>query len=540
MPDRAALVQPEQTEQSPQGLRREIGWQDAFWLASGVPALVLFSIGGIAATVGTPSYVVWPLSVLLGFVQSFTYAEIAGMFPTKSGGASVYGAAAWIRYGKIFAPLSVWCNWLAWTPVLAIGCGIAAGYILNRIAPANSPLRAYELTFLDLSALKSGLTLRINATFIVGALLLLVVFAIQNRGVWLTARFQMTIGVLALLPLLIIALVPIMSGNVKLANLVPLAPLRAVENGHPVAGLWDRAGWGIFLGGLFLAAWSTYALETTICYTSELKSPGRDCIRSIVAAGLLCLVMFTVVPFAFQGTLGLEAMLDPAIFDGSGVAAAMARMVGGGAVVSLLIVLLLLLALVLSIITAMAGSSRTLYQGAVDGWLPHYLSRVNAHGAPTPAMWTGIGFNLILLLLSDYIFVLAVSNCCYLIFNFLNLNAGWIHRIDSPHAQRPWRAPNVLIALGTALAFFNAFLLGAGANVYGSGTLVTGLLAAAIVLPIFAWRHYVSDRGVFPAHMLADLHIRDLAHAPRRAGNKPYLAVTGSVLALIAGKLIFG
>ena len=540
MPDRAALVQPEQTEQSPQGLRREIGWQDAFWLASGVPALVLFSIGGIAATVGTPSYVVWPLSVLLGFVQSFTYAEIAGMFPTKSGGASVYGAAAWIRYGKIFAPLSVWCNWLAWTPVLAIGCGIAAGYILNRIAPANSPLRAYELTFLDLSALKSGLTLRINATFIVGALLLLVVFAIQNRGVWLTARFQMTIGVLALLPLLIIALVPIMSGNVKLANLVPLAPLRAVENGHPVAGLWDRAGWGIFLGGLFLAAWSTYALETTICYTSELKSPGRDCIRSIVAAGLLCLVMFTVVPFAFQGTLGLEAMLDPAIFDGSGVAAAMARMVGGGAVVSLLIVLLLLLALVLSIITAMAGSSRTLYQGAVDGWLPHYLSRVNAHGVPTPAMWTGIGFNLILLLLSDYIFVLAVSNCCYLIFNFLNLNAGWIHRIDSPHAQRPWRAPNVLIALGTALAFFNAFLLGAGANVYGSGTLVTGLLAAAIVLPIFAWRHYVSDRGVFPAHMLADLHIRDLAHAPRRAGNKPYLAVTGSVLALIAGKLIFG
>ena len=122
-------------------------------------------------------------------------------------------------------------------------------------------------------------------------------------------------------------------------------------------GGWDRAGWGVFLGGLFLAAWSTYALETTVCYTSELKDPGRDCIRSIFAAGLLCLLMFTVVPFAFQGTLGLEAMLDPAIFDGSGVAAAMARMVSGGAAVSFLIVVLLLLALVLSIITAMAGSS---------------------------------------------------------------------------------------------------------------------------------------------------------------------------------------
>jgi hypothetical protein len=31
-------------------LHRVIGWKDAFWVASGVPALVLFSIGGIAAT----------------------------------------------------------------------------------------------------------------------------------------------------------------------------------------------------------------------------------------------------------------------------------------------------------------------------------------------------------------------------------------------------------------------------------------------------------------------------------------------------------
>ena len=424
--------------------------------------------------------------------------------------------------------------------MLAIGCGIAAGYILNGLTSADSPVRAFELTLLDLSALKNGLALRLNATFVIGALLLLLVFAIQHRGVLLTARFQMTIGFLALLPLFIIALVPIVSGEVKLSNLVPLAPLRGVENGHAVAGLWDRAAIGIFLGGLFLAAWSTYALETTICYTSELRSPGRDCIRSIFAAGLLCLVMFTIVPFAFQGTLGLEAMLDPGIYDGSGIAAAMARMVGGGAVISFLIVLLLLLALVLSIITAMAGSSRTLYQGAVDGWLPRYLAHVNVHGAPTPAMWTGLGFNLILLLMSDYVFVLAVSNCCYLIFNFLNLNAGWIHRIDSPQAQRPWRAPDVLIGLGTALAFFNAFLLGAGANVYGSGTLITGLLAAAIILPIFAWRHYVTDRGVFPAHMLADLHIRNLAHAPRRAGAKPYLAFAGGILALLAGKFIFG
>ena len=99
-------------------LHRVIGWKDAFWVASGVPALVLFSIGGIAATVGTPSVLVWTLSVLFGFIQAFTYAEIAGLFPNKSGGASVYGAAA-VALFQVHRALSVWCNWLAWTPVLA-------------------------------------------------------------------------------------------------------------------------------------------------------------------------------------------------------------------------------------------------------------------------------------------------------------------------------------------------------------------------------------------------------------------------------------
>ena len=158
----------------------------------------------------------------------------------------------------------------------------------------------------------------------------------------------MVVGILVLLPLILIALAPLVSGNVRFANLYPLAPLGGVESGHPISGTWDRAGWGVFLGGLFLAAWSTYAFETAICYTSELRSPATDCVRSIVSAGLLCILMFSIVPFAFLGTFGLEAMLDPGIYDGSGVAAAMARMVGGGPVLSGLIVLLLL-ALTMSI-----------------------------------------------------------------------------------------------------------------------------------------------------------------------------------------------
>jgi len=53
-------------------LHRAIDWRGAFWVASGVPALVLFSIGGIAGTAGHLAFVVWTISMIMGFLQSFT------------------------------------------------------------------------------------------------------------------------------------------------------------------------------------------------------------------------------------------------------------------------------------------------------------------------------------------------------------------------------------------------------------------------------------------------------------------------------------
>ena len=91
----------------PRTLQRTLSWTHAFWFAAGTPALVLFSIGAIAATVGNVSPLVWFLSISFGFLQCFTYAEIASMYPHKSGGASVYGAIAWVRYGKLLGPISV-------------------------------------------------------------------------------------------------------------------------------------------------------------------------------------------------------------------------------------------------------------------------------------------------------------------------------------------------------------------------------------------------------------------------------------------------
>ena len=571
-------------------LHRALDWKGAFWVAAGVPPLVLFSIGGIAGVAGKAAFVVWMLSMVMGFLQSFTYAEMAGMFGNKSGGASVYGATAWLRYSKLIAPLSVWCNWFAWSPVLSLGCAIAAGYILNALfaIPAADSAAVVEWvaanlanytettqSVIDYIAANAGTSpadaitavatadgvaaltpairnweafqiaipylgnLHFNATFVIGAILMLIIFAIQHGGIASTAVSQKWMAIIVLVPLLLVGLIPIFTGAIQSANVTGIVPPTAGYSG--VDGAWDIGGWTLFLGAMYIAAWSTYGFETAVCYTAEFKNPKTDTFKAIFYSGLLCCVFFFIIPYSFQGVLGQEGMLATGIVDGTGVGEALGGLAGGGKIVTQIFVILMIMALFLAIMTAMAGSSRTLYQGARDGWLPKYLTHVNKNGAPTGAMWTDFGFNLFLLALASdaggYFYVLAISNVGYIMFNFLNLNAGWIHRIDSGHIERPWKAPAFLIGINTVLAFVNALFLGAGAKVWGySSALWVGVIFAALILPVFWFRHYVQDKGHFPNEAMEDLGLSDHGDlGERKAGILPYVTlVAGAAVVLWA------
>ena len=532
------------------GLERGIDWTGAFWVASGVPPLVLFSIGAVAATVGKLSWVIWTMSIALGFIQSFTYAEIAGLFPNKSGGTSVYGAIAWVRYGKLIAPISVWCNWFAWSPVQATGSALAAGYILNALFMPDAAINTWHITLLDLGWVKTGLSLRINAVFLLGAVLMFTVKAIQDGGILRSANTTKILGISAMIPLILIGVVPIITGDIVRANFFPLLPLAHDTVGRVIDGTWNMTGITVLAGGMFLAAWSTYGFETAVCYTSELKNPKTDTFKAIFYSGLLCVVVYTLVPFAFQGFLGLGTLVQPAVVDGAGnvtaaplyggmlapdiysgmgVAAVMAKMVHAGRLIGAVVVVMLVLALVLSLITSMAGSSRTLYQASVDGWLPKYLSKVNSHHAPSNAMMTDLCFNLFLLLMSDSVFVIGAANVGYMIFNFLNLNAGWIHRLDRPNQERPWRAPSWVLAVGAVLSFVNLAFMGFGADVYGAGTLSSGLVFCSLIIPVFIFRHYIQDKGSFPPDMAEDLGHGPSQIVTKHAGIWPYVVLAAGI-----------
>ncbi|WP_234402390.1 APC family permease [Oceanobacillus damuensis] len=507
-------------EEASQGLKKEMTWKDAFWFASGVPALVLFSIGAIAATVGGLSWLVWTLSITIGFIQSFLYAEIAGLYPNKSGGASVYGAMAWVKYSKFLSAMSIWSNWIAWTPVLALGTKLASGFVLTTFFP-TAAITTWGITLLELGFIRPGLTVRFDFSFVLALTFLAAVFLIQNLGAVNAARIQRILAVVALIPLLIVGIVPLITQGISIENITPSLPTGVS---------WDSAGWTLLFGGLFLAAWSTYAFETAICYTSEFKNPKKDTYKAIIFSGLLCLLVFTLVPFSFQNFFGPEGLLDPGIESGMGVGSAMAVMVGGGLLIETVLVLLLILSTVLSIMTSMGGSSRTIYQGSVDGWFPKFISRVNRNGAPTGAMWTNLGFNVILLSLSDYTFILAISNVNYIIFNFFNLNAGWIHRLDRPNWARPFKVPTWLLSINIVLAFVNIAFLGLGALVWGKGTLLSGLLVSLIAIPLFVYRHYITDKGQFPEQTQNE---QDEKGFKKRAGILPYVAVAAAIVIII-------
>ena len=139
-----------------------------------------------------------------------------------------------------------------------------------------------------------------------------------------SARATMIMGVAGLLPLMIIGIVPILTGDLPASSFTPLVPLGFDADGGAIDGAWDKAGWILMFGGLFIAAWSTYGFETAVCYTREFTNPKVDTFKAIFYSGLMCLAVFILVPVAFQGHLGLKGMLEPDIYSGMGVGAAMA------------------------------------------------------------------------------------------------------------------------------------------------------------------------------------------------------------------------
>jgi amino acid transporter len=460
------------------GLARSLTWFDGFSIALGVPALLLFSVGSIVVLTGTLSPFVWIVSVTIGLVQAFIFAQMAGTFPRKSGGHSLYGAEAWKRRNRFLPPLTVWGNWFAWSPVLAIGGLLIGGYVQNQWLPGQD----WEVKFGPFS---------ITIATVIGAAVLLGIYWVNHFSIKDSARIQQVLGVISLLPIALLIVVPLFEGKVDTGNLGPL---------QPPGGDW--LSWGTFetiAAGLFVAAWSAYAFETTICYTAEFRDPGRDAPRAIIGAGLLNLVFYGLGPVVLLGVVGPERIAeDPAV----AFAPLAADTFGAGADV---VIALLIVAFILIINTAILGSARTLYQASADGYTFPGLTKLSKRRVPTRAMGFDVVVNLLLMLLGTPIAILAASTVGYMITNIVDLLGGWLLDRDTRRLDIPYRAPRLVLRLAPALAAFNFLLLFAGGPSWGWGPVALGWAIVLASIPIYLYRQRSEARAAVAEPAVAEV-----------------------------------
>ena len=55
--------------------------------------------------------------------------------------------------------------------------------------------------------------------------------------------------------------------------------------------------------------------------------------------------------------------------------------------------------------------------------------------------------------------------------------------------------------------------------------LLSGVVFAALIIPVFAYRHWYQDGGRFPAQAMAELGLKDGDIGERKAGMLPYLTL---------------
>jgi amino acid transporter len=121
--------------QQMRGLHRSVTWRSSLLLAVGAGLQVTVVMGAMAGELGNLHVLVWSGAALIGLVQCFLIAELAGNAPHRAGGVATYAQEAFGSRAPWLAALSGWGYWFAWTPGIAVNPILAAEYLHSTITP---------------------------------------------------------------------------------------------------------------------------------------------------------------------------------------------------------------------------------------------------------------------------------------------------------------------------------------------------------------------------------------------------------------------
>ncbi len=459
-------------------LLKAMTWWDGFVVALANPGFLIAALGGSIGALGTTgAFVLWSISITLGALQNNIHAELAAMFPNKSGGIALYAHEAWRKYLTLIGPLATFGYWIGWSVVLSIN-GLVAGSLIQAE------------WFSDSTWAESWGTFDINLAIAIGIGLIVLVWAFNVYGVRPAVWFGYVTGALLIIPAFVLMFLPYVTGEWSSSNMQWEI---GANGGLALAVVW-----------LYFMCWSSYGIEVVATFAPEYQDTEQDTARALRAAALFSAVVYVLLPLGVGGTLGTTAIAEGSLtltfygeaFDaivGSGLANVMIFCVVGG--------------LVLSMNTATMDGSRALYGISKDGMTIKELGVLNRHHVPGRAMTIDAILNIFLIMaFAGVLEILAVSNVGYVFATCTALSAFILLRRDRPNWPRPIRLPDFWVPLAGVLFLINFGFLIFGGFIYSGGFLGidgygygwdktrTGLLVLLAALILYIWRHVVQDK----------------------------------------------
>ncbi|WP_320670504.1 APC family permease [Patulibacter defluvii] len=452
------------------GLERTMTWRDAFSLAATLPGSALAIIGYSTGILGAWSALaVWGIASLIAFVQNFLYAELASAFPDKAGGISLYAHEVWKRHCSPIGAVASVGYWAGWAFALAFN-GLAVGSLVKAQWFADADW-SFSTGTVDV-----GLEHLIAAGAIVGVWLLNVL------GIRLAVRVSYAINLLALAVLLIVIVLPVVTGDLDLGRLS--------------WGIDDQGSSWLVVGAvwLFLAGWTVYGTEIAATFSPEYRDPRRDTPRALISSGAFSLVIFALVPVVTAGVVGERAMAENPVGFNVGL---FEQLLGGA---GWIVVVVLCLALFNLMSVATADSGRALYGMARDGLTVRGLDRLNRRRMPARAMTVGLVLNLgLVFFVGNQLGIVFAANLGYMLAVVAATSGYVLLRRERDQRPRSYRLPRPWTAVAAAVALLNLALLvtaalnpglagygGVKEELIGFGVLAVGVL-------LFAYRRVVQD-----------------------------------------------
>jgi amino acid transporter len=456
------------------GFERQLTWRDGFAIALVVPVAIFVTLGPtIGLLGGWATAALFSIACLVGIVQNFMYAEMAGMFPNKPGGIALYAHEGWKRYFAPAGALAAFGYWAGW----AFSNSIFALTFGSLVAAEFFPDATWTIS--------TG-TADIGLGTLIGVPVLLSAWFLNVRGIRPAVQINKLLAVFAVGLMALLVVGPIVTGDLSFSNLT----WNLGQDGQAWGGL------RLALVFLFIMGWSAYATEICATFTPEYKDPRRDTTKALRMAGLFTLAVTALVPLGLGGTVGDSAIAqDP----GTVYAAAFEQIIGPA---SGLVTILICLAIYLVMNACTADAGRALYGIAKDDMTIRQLNQLNERGVPSRALTVDLIVNLALLLfVSNVLGIIFSSNIGYFVAVIFALTGFILLRRDRPAWPRPIRLGNGWIAVAGFLALYNLILLVIGFlhpedGGYGGATeqlIGVGILASSLLL--FVFRRVVQDRS---------------------------------------------